>query len=171
MRYSIYSLVLLVLLGTFFSCTDTNTSQEKNETVSLVKVNWADTTQIAKAIDVFYKDSVLKKGKVALEIRDPLMKSHHPYYYLQLHKIYRQDFKPATATIGYMPVLMLSSKDSTIVDFQITWTQKSPQDSAGYFVVTDKFLQSIANQPRYEWEQEGEYWVRKNVENEGKSMK
>lgn len=164
MRYSIFSLLLFVLLGVFFSCTETSNKDKEEQNVSLMKVDWTDTTALAKAVDVFYKDSVLKKGKVALEIRDPLLKSHHPYRYLQLHKLYRQQFKPATSTVGYMPVLMLSGSDSAIVDFQITWLQKSPQDSAGYFFVTDRFLQSVGNTPFYEWEEQNGYWARKNIE-------
>ncbi|WP_375559044.1 hypothetical protein ACE193_15035 [Bernardetia sp. OM2101] len=163
MRCLIYSLFLSVLIGSLFSCTDSKQNKEE-EKVALMKANWSDTTALAKAIDVFYKDSVFKNGKIALEVRDGTIKSKAPYRYLQLHKIYRPKFKLTSSTVGYMPVLMLSGADSAIVDFQLTWQQISPKDSLGKFMVTDKFLQSVNHQARYEWIQEGEYWIRKNVE-------
>ncbi len=165
MRYLVYSLVLFVFVIALFSCVDSKESktQEQKEVV-LMKANWSDSTAIAKSIDIFYKDSVLKKGKASLKVRDAFVKSHSPYQYLQLHKIYRPNFKVASSTVGYMPVLMLSGGDSAIVDFQVTWQQPNPSDSIGKFVVTETFLQTINNQPRYEWTQEDKYWIRKNVE-------
>jgi hypothetical protein len=163
MRYLIYSLLVSVFIGILFSCTDSKQNKEE-EKVALMKANWSDTMALAKAIDVFYTDSVLNQGKIALDVRDAVIRSKVPYHYLQLHKIYRPKFKLASATMGYMPVLMISGVDSVIVDFQITWQQISPKDSLGKFMVTDKFAQLVNNQPRYEWIQEEEYWIRKNVE-------
>lgn len=164
MRYLI-SLFLSVLVMGLSSCKDTNekNTQDK-ESIALAAADWSDTTALAKAIDVFYKDSVLKQGNISLKVRDAFMRSSNPYQYLQLHKIYRSKFKLAAPTVGYMPVLMLSGKDSAIVDFQISWLRVNPNDSIGKFVVTDKFLQTIENQSRYEWIQEDNYWIRKNVE-------
>lgn len=163
MRYLIYSL-FVVLLFSLFSCDSSKNTETENGSVKLMKANWSDTTALAKSIDVFYKDSVLKQGNVALELRDPFLRSGRPYQYLQLHKVKRPDFKLASPTMGYMPVLMLSGNDSAIVDFQISWVQPDPKDSVGKFMVTDKFLQTIKNQPRYQWTQEKEYWIRVNVE-------
>ena len=162
MRHLISILCLFIVLGGLFSCgTKENKEEEK---VVLMKANWSDTTALAKAIDIYYKDSVIKQGKIAMDVRDAFIPSRLPYQYLQLHKIYRPKFKVASPTIGYMPVLMLSGKDSAIVDFQITWQQPNPKDSVGEFVVTDNFLQTIGNTPRYEWIEEDNYWIRKNVE-------
>jgi len=163
MRYLIYSLLVSVFITSLFSCTDSKQSKEE-EKVALMKANWSDTTALAKAIDVYYKDSVFKKGEIALGVRDAFIRSKIPYHYLQLHKIYRPKFKLSSPTVGYMPVLMLSGNDSAIVDFQITWQQPNVSDSVGQFVVTDNFLQTISNTPRYEWVEEDNYWIRKNVE-------
>ena len=165
MRYLSFSLLFAFVLTSLFSCTDTKENKDTDEKVALMAANWSDTTALAKAIDVFYKDSVLRKGDIALPVRDGFIQSKIPYHYLMLHKIYRPQFKLASPTIGSMPVLMLSDSDSAIVDFQITWQQINPTDSLGQFVVTDNFLQSFKNQPRYEWIQEdNKYWIRKNVE-------
>jgi hypothetical protein len=163
MRYLIYSLFVVVMLS-LYSCDTSKSTENENDAVALMKPNWGDTVALAKSIDIFYTDSVLKRGKVSLEVRDPFLRKGRPNQYLQLYKIKRPDFKLFSPTIGYMPVLMLSGNDSSIVDFQITWQQPNPKDSLGKFVVTDKFLQTTKNQPRYEWVKENEYWIRKNTE-------
>lgn len=163
MYYIKYSLVLLINVLILSACSNSR-EDKKEETVALMQANWSDTTALAKAIDVFYKDSVLGKGKVSLEVRDGIISSNNPYTYLQLHKIYRPKFKLTSPTVGYMPVLMLSGNDSAIVDFQISWLQPNLADSLGKFLVTDTFLQLMKNTPRYEWVKEEEYWTRKNVE-------
>ena len=147
----------------FYSCTDTKTN-EKEAAVALSAANWNDTTTLGKVINDYYKDSVHKVGKVAMQIRDPFMTSRVPYQYLQLQKVLRTQFKKTSKTVGFMPVLMTGLLDTAIVDFQITWIQPNPNDSAGVFVVTDKAVQLVGNQSRYEWTKEGEYWIRKNVE-------
>jgi hypothetical protein len=162
MRY-LYILLFLVIAIGFYSCTDTEQKQENNK-VALVAANWNDTTTMGKVINDYYKDSVFKVRKTVMEIRDPFMNSRMPYQYLQLIKVLRPQFKQTSKTMGFMPVFMTGFLDSAIVDFQITWTQPNPNDSAGVFVVTDKLVQRVGNQPRYEWTQEGEYWIRKNVE-------
>ncbi|AFM04450.1 hypothetical protein Fleli_2067 [Bernardetia litoralis DSM 6794] len=165
MRYLfsyIYIFLFSVVLIGFYSCTNSKT-EEKN-TVALAAVNWNDTTTMGKVINDYYKDSVFKAGKIAMKIRDPFINSKLPYQHLQLHKVLRPQFKRASSTIGYMPVLMMGLSDSAIVDFQITWTQIAPTDSTGKFVVTDVFLQRIGKEFRYEWVKEEEYWIRKNIE-------
>lgn len=161
MRYLYLVLFSILLLG-FYSCTD---SKEKETAVTLSAANWSDTTTMGKVINDYYKDSVFKTGKIAMEIRDPFMNKRTPYHYLQLQKVLRPELKKTSKTVAYMPVFMKGlSSDSIIVDFQLTWRQPNPTDSAGVFVVTDKSVQRVGNQLRYEWIQEGEYWIRKNVE-------
>jgi hypothetical protein len=161
MRY-LYPVLFSILLLAFYSCTD---SKEKETAVVLSVANWNDTTTMGKVINNYYKDSVFKTGKIAMEIRDPFMNKRTPYHYLQLQKVLRPEFKKTSKTVGYMPVFMKGlSSDSVIVDFQLTWQQPNPTDSAGVFVVTDKSVQRVGSQSRYEWVQDGEYWIRRNVE-------
>ncbi len=164
MRYLIYSLLITVFITGLLSCSDKKSTEDETENVALMVANWNDTTAIGKAVNDFYRDSVLKNGKVFLEVRDGTIRSKIPYHYLQLNKVYRKQFKPTTPTTGYIPVLMTSGSDSVIVDFQIAWVQVKPDDSTGRFVVMDRFIQLAGNQPRYEWIKEEEYWIRKNVE-------
>ena len=159
----IYFFLFSVLLISLYSCNDSKTT-EKETSVALMAANWTDTTTMGKVINDYYKDSVSKVGKISMEIRDPFMNSRRPNYYVQLQKVLRPQFKKASPTVGYMPVLMHGVTDSVIVDFQITWQQTDPKDSTGKFVVTDVCLQRVGKQPRYEWVQEGDYWIRKNVE-------
>lgn len=152
-----------MILG-LYSCTSKQDSENESR-VPLMKVDWSDTTTIGKVINDYYKDSVFKLNKGALEIRDPFMNSYLPYRYTQLQKVLRPHFKQTTPLVGYMPTLMRElTGDSVIVDFQITWQQISPEDSLGKFIVTDKFIQKVNEQLHYEWIKEGDYWIRKNVE-------
>ena len=164
MRSFIYSLFIFLGLSSMFGCTTSSSEEKEQKTVTLQQANWNDTTTLAKVIDKYYQDSVFRKGKIALKVRDPFLRSSVPYRHLQLHKIHRPDFKLTTPTVGYMPVLMLVGSDSAIVDFQLTWKQTNPYDSTGTFVVTDQFVQTLRNQPRYEWVKEEKYWTRRNVE-------
>lgn len=161
MRY-LYSLFLLACVISFYSCTDS--SKKEEVTIPLTVANWNDTTAIAKVINDYYKDSVFKAGKIAMEIRDPFMNRQLPYQYLELQRVLRTRLKQTSPTVAYMPVLMISLKDSAIVDFQIEWQQPNPSDSAGVFVVTDKFIQKMGTELRYDWVKENKYWIRKNVE-------
>ncbi len=159
MRY-LYSLFVLVLFVGLYSC---ETTQEEKG-VPLSPANWNDTTAIGKLINDYYKDSVFKVGKIAMEIKDPSLNKSNPYLYMELQKVLRPKLKQTSATTAYMPVLMFELRDSAIVDFQIEWQQLNPNDSAGTFVVVDKFVQKFGTQPRYEWVKEDEFWIRKNVE-------
>ena len=160
MRY-LSSLLFLIVVITFYSCTGSTENKdyesEQNEDIeTLAAANWNDTTTMGKVINRYYEDSLVKDGEIAMEIEDPLMNSRMPYLYPQIQKVLRPRFKKVSPTVGYMPVLMTTSKDSVIVDFQITWKK-------GEFVVTDKFLQKVANEPRYEWIENDGYWVRRDV--------
>lgn len=160
MRY-LSSLLFVIVVITFYSCTDStknkdSESEQNEETETLAAANWNDTTTMGKVINRYYEDSLLKDGKIAMEIKDPLMNSRKPYLYPQIQKVLRPRFKKVSSTVGYMPVLMTTLKDSVIVDFQITWKN-------GEFVVTDKFLQKVGNEPRYEWIENRDSWVRRDV--------
>ena len=148
----IYILCLSIFLISFYSCTDT---KKEETTVALSVVNWNDTTTIAKVINDYYKDSVFKVGKIAMEIRDPFMNRKIPYQYLEMQKVLRKELKRISPTTAYMPVLMTGMKEDAIVDFQIEWQQPTSTDSIGSFVVIDKFIQKVGTQPRYEWIKEG----------------
>ncbi|WP_338793373.1 hypothetical protein [Bernardetia sp. MNP-M8] len=164
MRY-LSSLLFVIVVITFYSCTSStenkDSESEQNEEIETLAANWNDTTTMGKVINRYYEDSLLKDGKIAMEIEDPLMNSRLPYRYPQIQKVLRPRFKKVSPTVGYMPVLMTTSKDSVIVDFQITWKK-------GEFVVTDKFLQKVGNEPRYEWIENDGYWVRRDVIDEEK---
>ncbi|WP_338760387.1 hypothetical protein WAF17_13505 [Bernardetia sp. ABR2-2B] len=157
MRY-LYAVLFVVFLTTFYSCTSSTETKETKteETENVASVNWNDTTAMGKVINRLYEDSLLTEGNIAMKIKDPFMRGAIPYRFVQIQKILRPRFKKVSSTVGYMPVLMTTSKDSVIVDFQMTWKD-------GKFVVTDRFLQKVGTQPRYEWVENDEYWVRRDI--------